>query len=220
MWVHNPLTGIDIILGNWTYLLVPLWIVLMINVINWLDGVDGLASGVGLIASIILFILSISKEVNQVSTAILSIVLAGSLLGFLPFNFNPAKIFLGDIGSMFIGFMLAIFAIISGGKFATAALVLGLPILDALWVIASRLINHQVPWQADRRHLHHRLLDAGFSQRQSVLFLYAVSIFFGIIALQSGTHQKLIVFAWLVALMLILGLVTFTLRFKNRQKLS
>ncbi len=93
MWIHNPITGLDSNLGSLTYFIVPVWIVLVINVINWLDGVDGLATGIGLIASVILFTLSLGKEVNQPATALLSIVLAGSLLGFLPYNFNPAKIF-------------------------------------------------------------------------------------------------------------------------------
>lgn len=217
MWIHNPFTGIDMVLGNYTYIVVPLWIVLVINVINWLDGADGLATGIGLIASVILFILSIGKEVNQPATAILSIVLAGSLVGFLPFNFNPAKIFLGDIGSMFIGFMLATFAIISGGKFATAALVLGLPILDTLWVIVTRLLNKSPIWRADRRHLHHRLLDAGFSQKQAVVFLYVVSAILGLIALQSGTRAKLYIFVYLIAFMLIVGLVLVMLKLKKRQ---
>jgi UDP-GlcNAc:undecaprenyl-phosphate GlcNAc-1-phosphate transferase len=216
MWIHNPLTGIDIVLGNWTYIVVPLWIVLVINVINWLDGVDGLATGVGLIASVILFILSISQEVNQPATGLLSIILAGSLLGFLFFNFNPAKIFLGDIGSMFIGFMLAIFAIISGGKFATAALVLGFPILDTIWVISRRLLNKQPVWQADRRHFHHRLLDAGLSQRQAVIFLYIVSIFFGFIALQSNTREKLYLFISLLLFMVLVGLTLVIFQLKKK----
>ncbi len=214
-WIHNPLTGVDLVLGNFTYILVPLWIVLVINVVNWMDGADGLASGIGLIASVILFFLSISSEVNQPATAILAIVLAGSLLGFLPYNFNPAKIFLGDIGSMFIGFILAVIAIISGGKFATAALVLGLPILDALWVIFRRLVAGQPVWQADRKHLHHRLLDAGFSQRQSVIFLYAISIFFGLAALENDTKGKLIIFFWVLGSMLLIGAITLSLKIKR-----
>lgn len=219
-WVHNPITGIDIILGNWTYIIVPLWIVLVINVVNWLDGVDGLATGIGVIASLILFMLSRSSEVNQPATALLAIVLAGALLGFLPYNFNPAKIFLGDIGSMFIGFMLAIFAIISGGKFATAALVLGFPILDAFWVIIRRIVYHQPIWQADRRHLHHRLLDAGLNQKSVVMLLYALSIIFGIIALGSKTRAKFIYAIGLVVLMVIIGslLLAVEIRRKNVTK--
>ncbi|OIP07026.1 hypothetical protein AUK41_00865 [Candidatus Berkelbacteria bacterium CG2_30_43_20] len=206
-WLHNPITGIDITLGGWTYIIVPLWIVLIINVVNWLDGVDGLATGVGVIASVILFFLARDPEVNQPATALLAIILAGALVGFLPYNFNPATIFLGDVGSMFIGFILAIFAIISGGKFATAALVLGFPILDALWVVIRRIIRGQPIWHADRRHLHHRLLDAGLSQRSVVMGLWALSALFGSIALYSRTHTKFISWLVLVALMGIVGLL-------------
>jgi len=205
-WLHNPITGIDITLGGWTYIIVPLWIVLIINVVNWLDGVDGLATGVGVIASVILFFLARDPEVNQPATALLAIILAGALVGFLPYNFTPATIFLGDVGSMFIGFILAIFAIISGGKFATAALVLGFPILDALWVVIRRIIRGQPIWHADRRHLHHRLLDAGLSQRSVVMGLWALSALFGSIALYSRTHTKFISWLVLVALMGIVGL--------------
>ncbi|TSC93576.1 MAG: glycosyl transferase, partial [Candidatus Berkelbacteria bacterium Licking1014_85] len=161
-WVHNPFGGENIILNNLTYILVPVWIVLLINVMNWWDGIDGQVTGIGIIAAIVLFFLSISKVVNQPSTAILMIVLAGSSFGFLKYNFFPARIFIGDSGSQFIGFMLAIGAIISGGKLATAALVLGFPILDAFWVISRRLLNGKKIWSADRSHLHHRLLDLGF----------------------------------------------------------
>ena len=218
-WIRNPFTNLDIILGNWTYLIVPLWIVLLINVTNWLDGVDGLATGIGIIASIVLFFLSISHEVNQSSTGLLAIVLAGSLLGFLIYNFNPAKIFLGDSGSMFIGFMLAIFAIISGGKMATAALVLGLPILDAFWVIIRRIISGKSPWTADRLHLHHRFLDVGFSQRQTVFMLYGISALFGVVALSAKTKEKLILSFWLIAIMFVIASILVKLKkVKNNEK--
>ena len=119
---------------------------------------------------------------------------------------------------MFIGFMLAIFAIISGGKFATAALVLGLPILDAFWVIIRRLAKKQSPWQADRRHLHHRLLDAGLSQRQAVLTLYVISAGFGIIALSSGTREKFIAAFYLLGLIIFIAVILLSLELKGRNE--
>ncbi|TSC93001.1 MAG: Glycosyl transferase, family 4 [Candidatus Berkelbacteria bacterium Licking1014_7] len=204
-WFANPLGGLNIELGNWTYLFVPLWIVLIINVVNWLDGIDGLAVGISGIASVILGFLSLAPFVNQFSTANLAFILAGVCVGFLVLNFNPAKIFLGDSGSMFLGFMLAIFAIISGGKLATAALVLGLPILDAFWVISRRLMSKKAPWQADKLHLHHRFLAIGFSQRQTVLVMYAIAAIFGMIALSTRTGGKVQAALWLVALMVALG---------------
>lgn len=214
-WLANPVGGSIFVLGNWTYLFVPFWILLMVNVVNWLDGIDGLATGISSITLIILMILSIESYVNQPATALLCAILAGAVLGFLPFNFFPAKIFLGDSGSMFLGFMIAIAAIISGGKIATAALVLGIPILDAVWVILRRLLTKNSLMKADKFHLHHRFLQAGFSQRQSVLILYFLSILFGVIALQSATTGKMVAGLWLLVIMVIIGLALILLRKKN-----
>lgn len=217
-WFSNPVGGLNIILGNWTYLIVPVWIVLIINVINWWDGLDGLADGISFITLIVLAILSATPLVNQPATALICLILAGACLGFLPFNFNPAKIFLGDSGSMFLGFMIAIAAIISGGKVATVALVLGIPILDAFWVIIRRIISGKSPAKADKFHLHHRFLSIGLSQRRTVLLLYLISASFGIIALQSGTQGKLYASLWLFVMMVIisLGLVIIRMRkYKN-----
>ncbi len=208
-WISNPLGGLNIIIGNWTYLLVPLWLLAMINVMNWFDGLDGLTSGLAAIAATIIVFLSLQPHVNQPATAYLAAIVAGAAVGFLPWNWFPAKIFMGDSGSMVLGFLLGVFAIISGAKFATAALVLGLPILDAVWVIVRRIASGRSPMKADRKHLHHRFLDAGFKPRTAVLLIYLVSAAFGTIALVSTTAGKLTAFAWLVALMLALALVLF-----------
>ncbi len=192
-------------LGWLTYPFVVLWVVLMINVINFLDGLDGLATGVSLIAALVLYFLAIQPDVNQVSMSVLALVLAGGLLGFLPFNFYPAKLFLGDTGAMVIGFLLAVFAIISGGKLATAFLVLGVPILDVVWVVARRLLSRQPIYKADRFHLHHRLLQAGLKQRQAVLVFYTVSAGFGIIALQTQSYGKFIAALVLIGIMIVGG---------------
>jgi len=205
-WFSNPF-GPQIVLGSFSPLFVILWIVLLTNVVNFLDGLDGLASGVSFIALIILFLLSIQPTVNQPTTALLCLILAASCLGFLPFNFNPAKIFLGDSGAMFLGYMIAIFAIISGGKIATASLVLGIPIFDAIWVILRRILGKKAPWLPDKKHLHHRFLGAGFSQRQAVLILYGVATSFGILSLFSQTKGKFWAALGLLGLMLILALV-------------
>ena len=210
-WVHNPLGGLNIILDNWTYFLVPIWVVLIMNVLNWFDGVDGLTPSVSLVTLVILFFLSISPAVNQPSTALLCAILAGSVLGFLPFNWNPAKIFLGDTGSGFLGLMIATFAIISGAKLATAFLVLGIPILDALVVIFSRLKNKKSIFSADKTHLHHRFLGAGFSVRQTVVVISLISLAFGIVALKSETLGKVNAILWLVAIMAIILLSLFLL---------
>ncbi|MEX0595175.1 MAG: MraY family glycosyltransferase, partial [Candidatus Paceibacterota bacterium] len=115
------------------------WIVGLMNVVNWLDGIDGLAGGVGVIGFLTLFLLSLTLFVNQPHIALISIILTGIYLGFLKFNWNPSKIFLGTYGSMFLGYMLAVLALIGGGKIATSALVLAFPIIDAIVVISQRI---------------------------------------------------------------------------------
>ncbi len=218
-WVHSPFGGL-LIIDDWSYLLVPLWVVLMINVMNWWDGVDGQASGIGIIAAIVIFIVSISKYVNQPSSAIIMIVLAGSLLGFLRYNFNPASIFLGDSGSQFIGFMLAIGAIVSGAKIATASLVLGFPILDAMWVIFRRIFSKKSMFEADRLHFHHRLLDLGYSQKKTVLIMYFISTLFGTVALVTlgRAELKFLSLIWLFFVMIAVGLmISYKLKVNGRK---
>ena len=168
------------------------WVVLLINALNFLDGLDGLAAGVSGIGALTLFFLSASAFINQPVTAFLCIILAGASFGFLPFNFHKAKVFLGDSGSMFLGFMLAVFAIISGAKLATAALALGFPILDLGWTVLRRIFSGKNPFKADRSHLHHKLLDLGLTQRKIVLGFYLISAIFGGIAIFGRTREKLI----------------------------
>ena len=203
-WISNHAGGLNIVLNSWTYLLVPFWIVLMMNVTNWLDGVDGLSSSISLVTLLILFFLSIDPAINQNATAMLCIILAGCVLGFLPANWNPAKIFLGDTGSGFLGLMLGTFAIISGAKLATAALVMGIPILDTLVVIIGRLSKKKSIFSADKTHLHHRFLDAGFNPKQIVIILSMISLAFGLLALKLQTQGKMTAFLWLLAIMGIL----------------
>ncbi|EKD56953.1 MAG: Glycosyl transferase, family 4 [uncultured bacterium] len=218
-WFSNPFGGLAIELGDWSYFFIPLWIVLMINAVNWIDSIDGLASGISVIGAAVLFILSynlIAVDPNQAVTALMAAIFAGSVLGFLPFNFNPAKIFLGDSGSMFLGFMLAVLAVISGAKVATAALVLGVPIIDAILVILRRLFNKKAIWQADKYHLPHRFLKAGFNQRQTVVLLYIVSIFFGAAALSANAYGKLLS---VIILLIVVLLTVIILRIKEHAKL-
>lgn len=172
-------------------LLSILWIVGMINAVNFMDGVDGLADGVSAIASFCLFLLAVS--VDQPVVAILALALTGACLGFLPYNFYPAKIFLGDSGAYFLGLVLAVLAIYSGGKLATASLVLGFTIIDGLLTVLRRLYNHKSPFEADRTHMHHLLLDMGLSQRQTVAVYYLVAGALGVLALFSGTVMKLVI---------------------------
>ncbi|MCB9802519.1 undecaprenyl/decaprenyl-phosphate alpha-N-acetylglucosaminyl 1-phosphate transferase [Candidatus Nomurabacteria bacterium] len=170
-----------------------------------LDGLDGLASSIGLVASLVIFIVSLSWDVSGSTTSLLSLSLAGAILGFLIFNWHPAKIFLGEAGSTFIGFSLGVLAIISGSKIATALLVMGLPALDILWVIVHRLKNHQAFWQGDNQHLHFRLLRVGFSQQQVVLFISFLSLLFGLVSIFFTTRAKLGALLILLALMFVLS---------------
>ncbi|OUX74475.1 MAG: undecaprenyl-phosphate alpha-N-acetylglucosaminyl 1-phosphate transferase [Synechococcus sp. TMED90] len=153
-----------------------IWLVGITNAINWLDGLDGLAAGVAGIAAIGL--VSVSFSLHQVAAAFLAAALAGSCLGFLRHNFNPARIFMGDGGSYFLGFSLAAISIVGPAKGLTTVslllplLILSLPLADMSAVIMGRLSSGHSPFYPDRRHLHHRLLRAGFSHRRTVLLIY------------------------------------------------
>jgi UDP-GlcNAc:undecaprenyl-phosphate GlcNAc-1-phosphate transferase len=184
------------------------WIVGMINAINFIDGLDGLSSGIGLIAAVTLGLISLTTTVGQPFIAILCFVLAGSLLGFLRWNFHPATIFAGTSGTMFLGFALAVLAVLGTAKVAVALLVLGVPIIDAFWIIVRRLMTGRTPFSPDRGHIHHRLLDLGLTHTQVVLFIYGICIAFGALSLLlSGTGQ---VYAFL-GLFLLGGLGVFVL---------
>jgi UDP-N-acetylmuramyl pentapeptide phosphotransferase/UDP-N-acetylglucosamine-1-phosphate transferase len=157
------------------------WIVGMQNMLNWVDGLDGLAAGVTLIAALVLALHALT--LGQWTVALLPLALAGGCAGFLCFNFHPARIFMGDVGAMTLGYVLAVSAIIGGAKLATALLVLAVPLIDMAWLIVSRTLSGHSAARGGRDHLHLRLLDMGFSQRQVVVCYYAVSALFGGIAL-------------------------------------
>lgn len=233
-YITNPLGGVLILdsikiklltigavpyyLTLWADLFAFVWLLGMTYTTKFLDGLDGLVSGMTTIGAVILFFLSLNKEVAQPETALLCVILAGSCLGFLAFNFHPAKIFLGEGGSLFTGFMLGVLSIISGAKIATALLIMGIPILDVVWVIVRRLFfEKKSPFRtADRKHLHFRLLDIGFSHRGAVLFLYCVSLLFGVVALFLGSRQKLVALFVLIGVMLILAGVIIV-RYRRQQ---
>ncbi len=164
-----------------------LWIIGVTNALNLIDGLDGLAAGVGFISSITIFVIAIMADQGYVAS--LTAILAGSILGFLPYNFNPASIFMGDTGSQLLGFLLSVIsiqgAIKSAATFAIVVpiLALGLPIYDTLFAMIRRKINGKPIMQADRGHLHHRLLDLGLSQKQVVLIMYFISACLGAIAI-------------------------------------
>lgn len=166
------------------------WIVGMINSINWIDGLDGLSSGVAFIAAVTLGIISLTTQVGQPLIAVLCFVLAGALLGFLRWNFHPASIFAGTSGVQFVGYTLAILAILGTAKVAVALLVLGVPIIDTFWIIVRRVSQGGSPFTPDRSHIHHRLLDRGFSHRQTVLAIYGICLALAVLSmLLSGVNQ-------------------------------
>jgi len=161
-----------------------IWMMAMIYTTKLLDGLDGLVSGITIISGLFIFITALNKDIAQYDVALLSILLVGCFVGFLIFNFNPAKIFLGEGGSTYAGFMLGILSIISGSKVAVTLIVMGIPVLDVLWTVIRRLLEKKNPFTtSDKKHLHHRLLAAGFSVRRAVLFLYLITFIFGIAAI-------------------------------------
>lgn len=182
------------------------WMMGMMYTTKYMDGLDGLVTGVGLIAAIIIFIVSQNPTLQQDYVALLAIIFAGALAGFLIYNFNPASIFLGEGGSLFIGLVIASLAIISGTKIATALLVMGVPIFDVAWVITRRIFSGQKITSADKQHLHHRLLNVGFSHRNAVLFIYMLTFLFGVTAIFLQTIYKLYVLGGLVAFMILFGI--------------
>lgn len=197
-FLTNPFTGNMFQVGIFVIPLTVFWIVGITNTINLIDGLDGLAAGVSSISAITLLIFAV--QVHEPATIILTALVAGSSLGFLQHNFNPAKIFMGDTGSMFLGFVLA--AVSVQGTMKSAAtialmvplLALGLPILDTSIAILRRFFTGKPIFKPDKNHLHHRLLALGFSQKQVVLMLYAVSGFFSLSAIAMFRFHLLIVF--------------------------
>ncbi|USN53771.1 MAG: undecaprenyl/decaprenyl-phosphate alpha-N-acetylglucosaminyl 1-phosphate transferase [Candidatus Nomurabacteria bacterium] len=191
----------------WADLLTLAWLMGMMYTTKLLDGLDGLVSGVGAIASLILFGVTQLQDVQQATTGYIALALAGACLGFLIYNFSPAKIYLGQGGSLLIGFFLGVLSIVSGGKIATALLVMGIPILDVAWVILRRvIIEKRSPLSADRKHLHFRLLDVGFSHRGAVLFLYLLTALFGSATLFFRGVAKLYALGALLLVMCALGI--------------
>lgn len=182
-----PIPGFGLIpLGFLSLPITVIWLAGVVNAINWMDGLDGLAAGISGISACIMFVICLS--IHQPAAALIAAALAGATLGFLRYNFNPAQIFMGDGGSYFIGFTLASLAVIGLMKTSDFSLVLlpflilAVPILDMLVVIIARLSDGKSPFYADRRHLHHRLLNRGLSQRLTVLFIYTLTFWVGCLA--------------------------------------
>ena len=204
-----------IVLGYWpSFILTILWIVGVTNAVNLLDVLDGLAAGISSISALCLMFISILSTPPNMVAIVLTAALAGSSLGFLPHNFNPAKIFMGDTGSTFLGFTLAVVSIQGLIKSYTAItlviaiLVLALPIFDTAFAIIRRLLNGKPIMQADRGHLHHRLMDRGYSQKRAVLTLYCISGGFGIIGILYAKQD-------VVSAVMLLGVIIIIMSYSN-----
>ncbi len=188
------------------------WLVGVTNALNLIDGLDGLATGVSAISTLSLLIIFILNGASEISI-ILVAALLGGLIGFLPYNFNPAKTFMGDAGSNFLGFVLATLSMIGMAKTYTVmtivlpVVILGLPIFDTLFAICRRIIHHKSIMQADRGHIHHRLIDAGLSQKQAVIILYSLTALLGIFAviILESDIWKVITLGMILAVLSILG---------------
>ena len=185
------------------------WVVGMINSLNFIDGLDGLSTGIALIAAVTLGLLSLTVQVNAPLVAVLCFALAGALLGFLRWNFHPAVIFQGTAGVMFMGYALAVLSILGEAKVVAALLVLAVPIIDTFWVIVRRLSAGRSPFSPDRGHIHHRLLDVGLSHRSTVLLILAVCATLGLMSLLVSSATGVLAFA---AALVLFGVVAFRLR--------
>jgi len=184
------------------------WIILVIEALNWLDGVDGLSGSVSFVTLLVLAALSLATVVNQPSTTLLCLIIAGGLLGFLFYNFFPAKVYLGTSGVWILGFLIAVISIYSGGKVATTALVLGIPIIDFLLVSIERILAGKWPvFGGDRLHLHERLIDQDWKPANIVLLFSAFSLLLGLGALLSQTKGKLYLVLPLAVFFLLFALI-------------
>jgi len=185
-FITNPLGGM-IYLGYFSFPVTILWVVGIINTVNLIDGLDGLAAGISIIATMTLF--AVAMQEYRLIPAVLAIALAGSLSGFLKYNFHPAEIFMGDSGSMFIGFILAAISATGALKSAAAVtivvpiLALGVPIFDTIFAIIRRVYHNKPIGEADQGHIHHRLMALGWSHRQAVIIVYGSSLMLGATAL-------------------------------------
>jgi UDP-GlcNAc:undecaprenyl-phosphate GlcNAc-1-phosphate transferase len=206
-FVTNPFGGIYLFDGSWgtmlSFFVAICWIVFLMNAMNWVDGVDGVSSGVSVVAASTIFFLVMRPEVNQPPIGIIVSIFVGCLLGFLFFNFHPSKILAGTSGSMFMGFVLAVLAIFSGAKMVTTLLVLVVPVIDAFWVVGERYWSGSSIFSPDRRHLHYRLLELGWSQKMISVFYWGITLLVSIIALNTRSFEKVFALFLVVLLMLV-----------------
>lgn len=216
--IRNPFSGEKIVLGLLAVPFTIFWIVGMMNMVNATDGLDGLAGGVVCISALVLFaenVISQRDNPFQLTSSLLALALAASILGFLPFNWNPSKIIMGDCGAMFLGYVLAVISIIDGAKLAAALLLVGFPVLDYAWVLFLRAYYGRKPTKADRSHFHHRLLDLGYSQRQIVLFFYGITLVFGVVGMLIPQEPRAKLIALVALGLLLVPVLVYSMRRHN-----
>lgn len=221
-FITNPLGGI-LHLNNFTLplsdIFAVLWIVWVMNMLNWSKGVDGQMPGIVAISALVIGILGLRfpiVDINSLLATKLSFIIAGSSLGFLIFNFYPAKIFPG-YGATSVYLLLSVVSVLSGVKLATAVLVMAVPMVDAIFTIGRRILDKKSPFWHDKKHLHHLLLSLGLGQRSIALFYWSISAIVGVISLALSSRGKL--FAILMVVILIGGSITFLHRLvRNRNE--
>jgi len=190
----------------WADLFALFWIIWVINMVNFSSGVDGQLGGISVVAFMVIYSASLRfypADPNQIIVVRLALIGAGATLGFLIYNFFPARIFPGDSGSYFLGFLIAVLSILSGAKVGAALLVMAIPLIDGVFTVVRRMAEGKSPFLGDRKHLHHRLLEIGLSQRSVSLFYWLLCAILGAIALLLPQAEKL--FAGVLAAIIILG---------------
>ncbi|MFZ5634577.1 MAG: MraY family glycosyltransferase [Bacillota bacterium] len=216
-FLTNPFNNEILHLGLFAIPVTVFWLVALTNAVNLIDGLDGLAGGVSCIASLTMAVIALVQfnifgEAGQLEIVVLSLILAASILGFLKYNFYPASIFLGDSGSMLLGFSLGVISVMGLTKSATAisviipVVVMGIPLLDTLLAIVRRYQDQRPIFQPDKQHLHHQLLARGFSHRQAVLSIYGVSVVMGASAVVMSlltTNQAMLLLVILATVVLV-----------------
>lgn len=199
------------------------WVCGITNTINLIDGLDGLASGVSMICAISMFF--ITYKMGRYDVSLICALVAGACLGFLPFNFNPAKIFMGDTGALYLGFMLSYISISGFLKQAAIlmifvpVLILGVPVFDTAFAMVRRKLSGKSMVEADKGHLHHRLLKMGLNQRQTVVILYSISAIFGVLAnLISRFHSSIALVISIGVLLIIIATGVAAGMLKNKEE--
>ena len=211
-----------VFLGYFSIPITVLWIVAITNSVNLIDGLDGLAVGVSAISSIAMLIIALMVS-DDLNVAVILAALTGACLGFMPYNFNPAKIFMGDTGALLLGYVLSTVSIIGLFKFyavvsfAAPFLVLALPLFDTSFAVIRRILKGQSPMSPDRGHFHHRLLDIGLSQKQAVAILYTISGLLGLIAVVITTRDEIRALILIIAVVIAAAIVFFTFRRKSKK---